>query len=142
MTRLERLTSDAHQIASSSLDDLTLRDRLEQLRAKLPVPDRIHQDGFLSARKTRDDRFRRALKNSPRSVTGCDLYREGIRFRRSIEIAHFNEPKLSSISVRRDGRLLDHPKMAQGPRFGTKPAAGLDVIGQDFASRAVRAGHR
>src|SRR4029453_14498477 len=91
-----------------------------------------HQDGFLNSRKTRDDRFWRALKNCPRSVTGCNLYREGIRFRRSIKIAHFNKPKSSSISVRRDGRVLDHPKMPQGPRFGTKPAAGLDVIGQDF----------
>src|SRR5439155_10648449 len=101
-------------------------------RAKLPVPDRVHQDGFLSARKTRDDRLRRALENSARSVTGCNLYRESICCRRSIEIAHFDEPEASSIGVRGDGRVLDHPKMPQGPRFGTKPAAVLDVIGKDF----------
>src|SRR6266508_188411 len=74
----------------------------------------------------------RALKKSPGSVTGRNLYREGISFRRSIEIAHFNEPNSSRISVRRDGKLLDHPHIAQGPRFGGKPAAGLDVIGKDF----------
>src|SRR4030095_4009289 len=100
MTRLERFASDAHEIASQSLDYLALRDRLEQLRAKLRVPDRVHQDGFLSARKTRANRFRGALENSPCSVTGRNLYREGVRFCRSIEIAHFDEPKSSSISVR------------------------------------------
>src|SRR4030095_5619334 len=132
ITRLERLTSDAHEIASPSLDNPALRDRLEQFRAKLLVPDSVHEDGFVSARKTREDRLRRALENSPRSVPGCNLYGKGIRFRRSIEIAHLNKPKSSSISVRGDGRLLDHLKMAQGPRLGTKPAAVLDVIGKDF----------
>ena len=80
MIRFEHLASGSDQVAGMPFHDLMLYDRLEQLGAKLRIPDRIEQNRFLGTRKTRDDRVRGALRNSACSVPRSNLYRNRISF--------------------------------------------------------------
>src|SRR5207302_2658014 len=67
------------------------------------------------------------------SFTGGNLYRNGIRFRRSIQIVYLNEPESRAVGFRGDGKLFDHLEIAERPRLGTKPPAVADEIWQNFA---------
>ena len=94
------LAGEADKIARPAFDGLALHNRLEQLRSKCCIPDRIKQDGSLPACEMRDDRVRRALGNGACSFTGGNLYRDGIRFRRSIQIVYLNEPESRAVGFR------------------------------------------
>src|SRR5206468_3864645 len=98
---------EAEKIADLSFDGLALYDRLEQLRAKRRVPDRIEQNRSAAVREMRDDRVRGALGNRARRFLGGDLHRNGIRFRRSIQIVYFNEQKSRAVAVGENGKLLN-----------------------------------
>src|SRR5437899_429301 len=133
MIWLQLVAGEADKIGDLSFDGLALHDRLEQLRAKRRVPDRIEQNRSAGVREMRDDRVRGALGNRVRGFVGSDLHRNGIRFRRSIQIVYLNEQKSRAVTVRGNGKLLNHLEIAKGPRLGAKPAGVADVIGQDFA---------
>src|SRR5947199_636979 len=133
MIWLQLVAGEAYKITGLSVDGLALPDRLVQLRAKRCVPDRIEQNRSAAVHEMRDDRVRGALGNRARRFLGGDLHRNGIRFRRSIQIVYLNEQKSRAVAVGGNGKLLNHLEIAKGPRLGAKPAGVADVIGQDFA---------
>src|SRR6266498_5080538 len=122
MIWLQLVAGEADKIGDLSFDSLALHDRLEQLRAKRRVPDRIEQNRSAGVREMRDDRVRGALGNRARRFVGGDLHRNGIRFRRSIQIVYLNEQKSRAVTVGGKGKLLNHLEIAKGPRLGAKPA--------------------
>src|SRR6266700_7412051 len=133
MIWLQLVAGEADEIAGLSFDGLALHDRLEQLRPKRRVPDRIKQNRSAAIREMCDGRVRGALGNRARRFLGGDLHRNGIRFRRSIQIVYFNEQKSRAVAVGGNGKLLNDLEIPKGPRLGAKPPGVADVIGQDFA---------
>ena len=78
--------------------------------------------------------MRRVLRNGVRGFARGDLYRQGVRFRRGIQIIDFDEPKSRAIGISRKSELLRRLSGSRkSARFGTEPAAILDVIGKNVA---------
>src|SRR5438552_15502411 len=122
MICLQRFDGETDKIARLSFDGFASHNRLEQLRAKRRIPDRVEQDGSLFACEMRDGRVRIALGNGARCFTGSNFYRDSIRFRRSIQIVYLNEPKSRAAGVGRAGKRLNYCEMAEGPPLGSNPA--------------------
>ena len=62
-----------------------------------------------------------------------DPYRDGIRFRGSVQIANLNEPELRGVRVGGNRKLLDHLQLPKCSSLGTEPTAVADIRGQNFA---------
>src|SRR5438552_16337386 len=114
MIWLQLVAGEADEIAGLSFDGLALHDRLEQLRPKRRVPDRIKQNRSAAVREKWDGRVRGARGNRARRFVGGDLRRNGIRVRRSIQIVDLSEQKSRPLRGGGNGKLLNHIELANG----------------------------
>src|SRR5213083_106667 len=101
MIWLQLVAGEADKIADLSFDGLALHDPIEQ-------------NSSAAVREMRDDRVRGALGNRARRFVGGDLHRNGIRFRRSIQIVYLNEQKSRAVAVGGNGKLLNDLEIAKG----------------------------
>ena len=104
--RLETGGCEADKLSCLSSECSTPYDGVEQLRAKRRVPNSIAQDGAVPASEVRYDRVRRVLRDRVRGFARGDLYRYGVRFRRSIQIIYLDEPESGALGIGRESKLL------------------------------------
>ena len=97
--RLEARGCEADKLSSLSFERATPYDGVEQLRAKRRVPNGIAQNGAVPPPEVRYDRVRRVLVNGMRGFARSDLYWDGVRLRRSIQIIYLEEPESCAIDI-------------------------------------------
>jgi hypothetical protein len=72
-----------------------------------------------------------------RALAGSNVYRNCVRFCRSIKIIYLDEPQSRAVGIGRNVNLLDHLEVPKAARLGTKPAGILDVVGKNLSLKLV-----
>ena len=123
----------ADKLSIFSPGPLSIQHESKKLFAKRRVPNRVEQNRFFGAGETRDDCLRRRPRNGTRGVARAYLHRQSVCLRRAVGMTDLDKPKARRFVFGRNRNLLDNLYSADIARFGAKPPASADIIGQNFA---------